>query len=69
MRSRWLPVPTGRLALAAALLSIAVATFPGDSTTGLLVVNGLLVTAALADWALATDPRALTIERTLRAML
>ena len=69
MRSRWLPVPTGRLALAAALLSLAVVSFPGDSTTGLIVVNGLLAVAALADRALATDPRALRVERSLRGIV
>ena len=59
----WLPVPTGRLALVAAVASLVVAAFPGDSTTGLLVVNGLLLTIALVDWWTATRPSSVGIER------
>ena len=65
MSSAWLPVPTGRLALVAALASLAVAAFPGDSTTGLLVVNGLLLAVALADWWAAPRPSAIPVERRL----
>jgi uncharacterized protein (DUF58 family) len=69
LRSRWLPVPLPRLVVVAAVLSLAVATFPGDSTTGLLVVNGLLVVAALVDWRLAADPARLVIEREAPAIV
>lgn len=63
MRSRWLPVPTGRLALVAAVLSVAVALFPRDPTRGLLAVNVTLVVVALVDWYLAPLPSAVRIER------
>lgn len=65
MNPTWLPVPTGRLALVAALASLAVASFPGDSTNGLLLVNGVLVVVALLDWWTATRPSAIAIERSL----
>jgi len=58
-----LPVPTGRLAVVATVLSVAVAAFPGDSTLGLVVVNGLLAGVALADWARAPSPAGLSVER------
>ncbi|HUP85142.1 MAG TPA: DUF58 domain-containing protein [Acidimicrobiales bacterium] len=60
-----MPVPTARLALIAAVASLLVALFPGDSTAGLVVVNGVLLTLALADWATATRPSSVAIERTL----
>jgi uncharacterized protein (DUF58 family) len=63
LRSRSLPVPTGRLALVAALASVLVAAFPGDSTTGLLVVNGLLLVLALVDWWRAPRPSTIDVER------
>ncbi len=64
MRSRWLPVPTGRLVLVAAIASILVAFFPGDSTIGLVVVDlGLLVVAAV-DWRLAPAPASVVVVRT-----
>jgi uncharacterized protein (DUF58 family) len=63
------PVPTGRLALIAALLAIAVALFPGDSTVGLVVVNGALLAVALVDWALAVRPEAIGIERSLPGII
>lgn len=56
-------MPTGRLALVAAGLAVPVALFPGDSTTGLVVLNALLVLAAVADWLLSVRPRALAVER------
>ena len=62
---RFVPVPTGRLALVLAIASIAVGLFPGDSTTGLLVVNGALLAAALLDFLVAVDPAGLAIEREL----
>lgn len=63
MRSRWVPVPTGRLALVAALASIAVALFPGDPTRGLLAINVTLLVIALVDWYVAAAPAQLAIER------
>ena len=63
MNAPWLPVPQPRLVLAAAVLSIAIALFPGDSTLGLLVVNGVLLVAALVDWRLAPAPAAVAIDR------
>lgn len=65
MRSAWLPVPTGRLALVAALASLAVARFPGDSTNGLLVVNGVLLVVASADWWAAPRPSSIEVVRTM----
>ena len=63
--SAWLPVPTARLALVAAVASLVVAAFPGDSTTGLLAVNGLLLVVALADWWTAPRPSSVPVERRL----
>ena len=51
-----MPVPTGRLALAAAVGSVAVLGF--DPPTGLLLVDGLLLAAFVADWLLAARPAA-----------
>jgi len=56
-------VPTARLAIAAAVMSAAVALFPGDSTVGLLILNGALLAVAVLDWVLASDPAAVAIER------
>jgi uncharacterized protein (DUF58 family) len=69
LTSRWLPVPTGRLALVAALLSVAVGLFPGDSTAGLVVVNGARLLVALADWALAVRPADVGIEWSVPAII
>lgn len=69
MRSGWLPVPTGRLALVAAVASVAVATFPGDSTTGLLLVNGLLLVVAAVDWWTAPRPASVSVERSMPAIV
>ena len=69
MKSRWLPVPTGRLALVAAALAVAVAAFPGDSTIGLVVVNALLLLVALVDWRLAPPPAGVAIERAAPAIV
>jgi uncharacterized protein (DUF58 family) len=63
LRSRWLPVPTGRLALVAAVCSLAVALFPGDTTRGLLAINVTLVVVALVDWYVAPAPAGIAIER------
>ena len=63
MSAAWLPVPTARLALVAAAASLAVAAFPGDSTTGLVVVNGLLLVVGLVDWWTAPRPSSVPVER------
>lgn len=59
------PVPTGRLAVAAAAASALVVLFPLDPPGSLLAVNAALLAVAIADWALASSPRRLTIEREL----
>ncbi len=69
MTSRWLPVPTGRLALVAAIVSLLVAFFPGDSTLGLLVVNVSLLVVALGDWWLAPRPADIPIERSVPGVI
>ncbi|MBW3555685.1 MAG: DUF58 domain-containing protein [Actinobacteria bacterium] len=62
-------MPTGRLAAVAAGSSVAVGLFPGDSTLGLLVVNGLVLVVALVDWALTVRPAAVAVERELPAVV
>ena len=64
-----MPVPTRRLALLAAALSAAVLLAPLGFPIGLLVVDGLLLLAAIADWRLAAAPSSLVVERTLPAVL
>ncbi|MBW3614064.1 MAG: DUF58 domain-containing protein [Actinobacteria bacterium] len=62
-------MPTGRLAAVAAGLSVAVAVFPGDSTVGLVVVNGLLLVTALVDWARTVRPAAVAVKRQMPAVV
>ncbi|MDP8936557.1 MAG: DUF58 domain-containing protein [Actinomycetota bacterium] len=59
-----MPVPTWRLATAAAVgsLIVLVAPAPGGA---LLVVNAVLVLLAAVDWALAAHPSAVGVERVL----
>ena len=64
-----MPVPTRRLALLAAALSGAVLLLPLDLPLGLLVVDGLLLLAALVDWRLAPPPSSLDVDRSLPAVL
>ena len=59
------PVPTGRLALAAAAASALVVLLPVEPPGSLIAVNVALLALAVADWALASSPRQLTIERDL----
>ena len=64
-----MPVPTRRLALLAALLSVVVLVLPLDLPWSLLVVDGALVALALADWLLAARPASLAVERELPDVL
>jgi uncharacterized protein (DUF58 family) len=64
--SRWgWPVLTWRLVVAAAVGSLVVLLLPVPPPSGLWVVNGLLLVAAVADWWLATPPGELEVEREL----
>jgi uncharacterized protein (DUF58 family) len=60
-----MPVLTWRLAAAATAGSVLVLLLPLPSPSGLLVVDGALLLAALADWLLATRPAELEVERKL----
>lgn len=63
------PVPTRRLALVAAAAAVVVLAWPDDGLLPLIVVNGLLLLAALVDALLAVDPDRLAISRELPAVL
>jgi len=58
-----MPVPTGRLALAAAVLSLVVVALPVPAPLGLVVVNAALLLVAVVDGALAPRPGRVGIER------
>lgn len=58
-----MPVPTGRLALVAAVLSAVVVAVPLAPPAGLVVVDAVVVAAALLDWALAPSPGRVGISR------
>jgi uncharacterized protein (DUF58 family) len=60
-----MPVPTWRLAALAAAGSVVVLLLPLPAPAGLLVVDGTLLLAALADWVLATRPAEIEVERRL----
>jgi uncharacterized protein (DUF58 family) len=63
---RWSPpVLTWRLVLAAAVGSLVVLLLPVRPPAGLWVVNGALLVAAAADWALGARPGDLEVERDL----
>lgn len=59
------PAPTRRLALVAAVASIAVLALPGPGWTPLLVVDGLLLFLAVVDVGVAVDPGRLDVRRDL----
>ncbi|HEX8770797.1 MAG TPA: DUF58 domain-containing protein, partial [Acidimicrobiales bacterium] len=59
-----LPVPTWRLALVAALASLIVLLGPAP-TPAILMLNGLVLVLAMADWVLAVPPRTIDVEREL----
>jgi uncharacterized protein (DUF58 family) len=60
-----MPVPTGRLALAAALASVVVMAVAVAPPWGLLAVDGVLLALAGVDWWLAVPPAAVAVEREL----
>jgi uncharacterized protein (DUF58 family) len=59
------PVLTWRLVLLLVLASALVLVLPLRPPLGLLLLDGALLLAALADWALAADPADLEVEREL----
>ncbi len=60
-----MPVPTWRLAAAAAFGSVVVLLLPLPPPIGLVVVDGGLLAGAIADWLLATRPADLEVRREL----
>lgn len=60
-----MPLPTWRLALVAALGAAAVALLPAWPLASLLLVNGLVLAAAVLDAARAPAPRTLAVQREL----
>ena len=60
-----MPVPTRRLALVAAALSVPLLLIPFAVPASLLLIDGVLLAVAAADWALAPSPRSLRLERHL----
>lgn len=64
-----MPVPTGRLALVAAVLSVAVLALPVGSPIALLVVDLVLLVVALVDGMLAPRPARVGVSRDLPAVL
>ncbi|HEU5083514.1 MAG TPA: DUF58 domain-containing protein [Acidimicrobiales bacterium] len=64
-----MPVPTARLALVAAVASLAAAAVPGSVVQRLLVVDGVLLALAAVDWLLAPRGSSLSFERRLPAVV
>ncbi len=64
-----MPVPSGRLALAAAVLSAVVVALPVPAPLGLLIVLGALVLAAAVDGLLAPRPATVGFDRDFPAVL
>lgn len=64
-----MPVPTGRLALLAAVFSLAVLALPVAAPLGLLIVNAALVLIAAGDGVLAPRPARVEIRRHFPAVL
>ncbi len=62
-----MPVPTRRLALVALVTAVVVVAL--DSVPGFLLVEGALIVVALVDWALASPPSSIDIERTVPEIL
>ncbi|HLK42449.1 MAG TPA: DUF58 domain-containing protein [Thermoleophilia bacterium] len=63
------PVPTWRLAAAAAFGAVLVALMPLSPPAGALAVNAVILTAALVDLALAPPPGGVPVERQLPGAL
>ena len=64
-----LPVPTGRLALAAAVGSLVVLALPVGVPLGLLTVNGALLLLAIVDGLLAPAPARIGVSRDFPSVL
>ncbi|MDP9073021.1 MAG: DUF58 domain-containing protein, partial [Actinomycetota bacterium] len=64
-----MPVPTGRLALVAALVSALIIAVPLGAPAGLLIVDAVLVAAAVLDGILAPSPARVEVSRELPAIL
>ncbi len=64
-----MPVPTGRLALAAAIMSMVVLALPVAAPLGLLIVNGTLLLVAAADGLVAPRPARIAVDRHFPAVL
>jgi uncharacterized protein (DUF58 family) len=64
-----MPVPTPRLALVAAVASIAVLALPFGWPASVLAVDALVLLAALADWLAAPRPGVIAIDRELPAVV
>jgi uncharacterized protein (DUF58 family) len=60
------PVLTRRLAIVAAVASVATIVVPGTVVARLLIVNSVLLVVAIVDWLLA--PRTVTVERDVPAI-
>jgi uncharacterized protein (DUF58 family) len=60
-----LPVPTRRLAVVAASLSLVALVLPVDFPASLVLVDGALLVVAAVDWAAATPPGLLRVTREL----
>lgn len=58
-----MPIPTWRLAIAAAMGAVVVLLAPVDPWVSLATVNGLLVVLALLDWWRAPRPEQIEVER------
>lgn len=64
-----MPIPTRRFALIALALSVPMLFVPLGLPASLLLVNGVLLAVALADWSRAVAPAALDMERHLPAVV
>jgi len=60
-----MPIPTWRLAVVVAVAAVVIAALPMDAALAFVVVDGLLLVAAIVDWVLATSPARIVIERDL----
>jgi uncharacterized protein (DUF58 family) len=62
-------VPTRRLAVAAAILSVAGAVLPLEAPVGLAIAYAVLLVAVIVDWSLAPPPRRVGVRRAIPASL